>query len=384
MELSAIQDTVAQTESTEHKYSTMLTILEGKVDALIVLASKLNFHARDSSEQEHAEGFRTLMDRLGALMGSARTVKDSAADGTESNADWSAGEPEELEQEEELQDDERGDCLSQSSPSSSSLELDPLHCHPSMLDFIVPLAESLRAELSTIQDMVAQMGSTEHKYSDALATPEDEVDMLIALACELDLRAGDSLEQEHTAGFGALIDHLGALMTSTNAVKDSAEDNAEPNDTPVDSARTAADEEEEHNHGCSSSSTGEEGELSALSWEEIPSSVYIPPIHYSLLCSRPHTIPSNISTSFLLSSVDLPPPSIPLDDSSAPICLYSPHTHTYTNPKPRTAFFSVGRRLRVVCNPAHPQRKPLPPCTRSTTSAPRSPRRHPQRRPECT
>ena len=106
--------------------------------------------------------------------------------------------------------------------------------------------------------------------------------------------------------------------------------------------------------------------------------MYIPPIHYSLSCPRPHTIPSDISTSFLLSSVDSPPPSIPLDDSSAPICLYSPHTHTYTNLKPRTAFFSVGRRLRVVHNPAHLQWKPFPPCTWSTASAPRSPCRHPQ------
>ena len=265
MKLSTIQDTVAQTESTAHKYSTTLTTLEGKVDALIVLASKLNLRTRDSSEQEHTEGFRTLMDRLRALMGLAHTVKDSATDGMESNTDWSTGELEELEQEEELQDDKWSDCLSQSSPSSLSLELNPLHCHPSMLDFIVPLVESFRAELSTIQDMVAQMGSTEHKYSDTLATLKDKVDTLIVLTHELDLRARDSLEQEHTAGFGALIDHLGVLMTSTCAVKDSAEDNAEPNDTPVDSAGTATDEEEEHNHGCSSSSTGEEGELSALS-----------------------------------------------------------------------------------------------------------------------
>ena len=363
MELSTIQDTVAQTESTVHKYSTTLTTLEGKVDALIVPASKLDLCARDSSEQKHTKGFRTLMDRLRALMGSAHTVKDSTADGTESNTDQSTGEPEELEQEEELQDDERSNCLSQSSPSSLSLELDPLHCHPSMLNFIVPLVELFRAELSTIQDMVTQMGSTEHKCSDTLATLEDEVDMLIVLACELDLHARDSSEQEHAVGFGALIDHLGMLMTSACAVKDSAEDNAEPDDTPVDSAGTAANEEEEHNHGCSSSSTGKEGELSALSWEEIPSSMYIPPIHYSLSCPRPRTIPSDISTSFLLLSVDSPPPSIPLDDSSAPICLYSPHTHTYTNPKPRTAFFSVGRRLRVVRNPAHPQWKPLPPRT---------------------
>ena len=292
-------------------------------------------------------------------MGSARAVEESAADGAASNAGWSTGDPEEPEQEEELQDDEQSDCLSQSSPSSSSPELDPPHGRPSALDFITPLAESLRAELSAIQDTVAQTGSAEHKYSDALATLEDEVDVLVALARELDRCAEAISEQEHAAGFRALIDRLGALMSSTRAVEDSAEGNAEPDNTPADNPKGqpsagTAEEDEERDHGRSSSSIGKEGELSALSWEEIPSSAYIPPHHYSLTRPGPRTIPADISTSFLLSSVDPPPPSIPSDNYSAPTCLYFPHTRADTNPKLRTAFFSVGRRLGVAHDPAHP------------------------------
>ena len=259
-ELSAIQDTVTQTESTAHKYSATLTTLEGKVDVLVVLASDLDSRAGDSSKQEHAKGFRTLMDRLGVLTGSACAVEDSAADGAASNADRSAEDSEEPEQEEELQNDERSDCLTQSSPSSSSKELDPPPCHPSALDFIAPLAESLRVELSTVQDTVAQTGSAEHKYSNTLATLEDEVDALVALARELDRHTEAISEQEHATGFGALIDRLGALMTSACAVEDSTEGNAEPNDTPADnpkgrpSTRTA-EEAEERNRGRSSSSS---------------------------------------------------------------------------------------------------------------------------------
>jgi hypothetical protein len=143
VELSAIQDTVTQSESTAHKYSTTLTTLEGEVDALVVLASELDSRARDSSEQEHTKGFRTLMDRFGVLMGLACAVEDSTTDGTASNADRSARDLEELEQEEEFQDNEPSECLSQSSPSSSSPELDPSLCCPSALDFIVPLVELL-------------------------------------------------------------------------------------------------------------------------------------------------------------------------------------------------------------------------------------------------
>ena len=205
VELSAIQVTVARTGSTVHKYSTALTTLEGEVDALVALASDLNRHAGDSAEQEHAEGFGSLMDRLGALMGSARAVEDSAADGAVSNADRSTEDLKQPEQEEEWQDDERSDYASQSSPSSSALELDPTPCCPSALDFIVPLMELLQVELATIQDMAAQAGSAEHKYSDTLATLEDEVDTLAALARELDSRAEAILEQEYAAGFGALI-----------------------------------------------------------------------------------------------------------------------------------------------------------------------------------
>ena len=256
-------------------YSATLATLEDEVEVLVALASDLDHCAGDSSEQEHAEGFGTLMDRLGVLMGSARAVEESAADGAASNAGRSTGDPEEPEQEEELQDDEQSDCLSQSSPSpSSSPELDPSPCRPSALDFVVPLAESLRAELAAVQDTVAQTGSAEHKYSDALATLEDEVDALVALARALDRRAEAISEQEHAAGFGALIDRLGALMTSARAVEDSAEGNTEPDDTPADdiAARPSAgtaEEDEERDHGCSSSSIGEERELSALSWEEI-------------------------------------------------------------------------------------------------------------------
>ena len=382
-ELSAIQVTVARTGSTTHMYSAALATLEDEVDALVALASDLDHCAGDSSEQEHAEGFGTLMDRLGALMGSARTVEESTADGAASNTDRSTGDPEEPEQEEELQDNEQSDCPSQSSPSSSSLELDPPHCRPSALNFIAPLAELLRAELSTVQDTVAQTGSAEHKYSDTLATLEDEVDALVALARELDRCAEAISEQEHAAGFGALIDRLGALMSSAHVVEDSAEGNAEPDDTPADNPKGrpsagTAEEDEEHDRSCSSSSIGEEGELSALSWEEIPSSMYIPPHHYSLLHPGPRTIPSDFAVSFLLSPVDPPPPSIPSDIYSAPTCLYSPHTHADTNPKPRTAFFSVGRRLGVAHDPAHRQRKPSPPRPRSAASAPQSPRRHNQ------
>ena len=311
-------------------------------------------------------------------MGSARAVEDSAADGAASNADRSAEDLEEPEQEEELQNNEWSDCLSQSSPSSSSEELDPPPCRPSALDFITPLMESLRAELSAIQDTVAQTGSAarEHKYSDALATLEDEVDVLIALARELDRHTEAILEQEHATGFGV-------LMTSACAVEDSTEGNAEPDDTPADnpkgrpSARTA-EEAEECNRSCSSSSIGKEGELSALSWEEIPSSAYIPPTHSISSRPRLRTIPTDFPALFLLLSVDSPPPSIPLDDYSAPTCLYSPHTRADTNPKPRMAFFSVGRRLGVAHDSACPRRRPSPPHPRSATSAQRSPRRHPQ------
>ena len=172
-------------------------------------------------------------------------------------------------------------------------------------------------------------------------------------------------------------------MTSARAVEDSAEGNAEPNDTPADNPKVqpsagTAEEDEEHDRGRSSSSRGEEGELSALSWEEIPSSTYIPPHHYSLSCPRPCTIPSDFTVSFLLSPVDPLPPSIPSDIYSAPTCLYSPHTHADTNPKPRTAFFSVGRRLGVARDPAHPRQRPSPPRPRNAASAPRSPCRHPQ------
>ena len=321
-----------------------------EVDTLVALASDLDLRARDSSEQEHAKGFGTLMDRLGELMGPARAVEDSAADGAASNANQSAEDPEEPEQEEELQDDEPSERPSQSSPSP---------CRPSALDFVVPLAESLRAELAAVQDTVTQTGSAEHKYSDALATLKDEVDALIALARELDRCAEAISEKEHAAGFGALIDHLGALMTSTRAVEDSAEGNAEPDDTPADNPKVrpstgTAEEDEERNRGRSSSSRGEEGELSALSWEEIPSSAYIPPHHYSLTHPGPRTIPSDFAVSFLLSPIDPPPPSISSDIYSTPTCLYSPHTHADTNPKPRTAFFSVGRRLGVARDPAHP------------------------------
>ena len=382
-EIAAIQEAVTQTGCTAHKYSATLTTFEEEVQALVVLASNLDHCTGDSSEQEHAEGFGTLMDRLGVLMTSARAVEDSTTDGAESNADRSTAEPEELEQEEELQDNEWSNCLSQSSPSLSSPELDPPQCRPSALDFIVPLAESLRAELSAIQDMVAQTDSTEHRYSAVLATLEDEIDALVALAHELNLRTEDSSEQEHAAGFGALIDRLGALMTSARAVEDNAEGNAEPDDTPTDN--TAArystgptKEEEEESNRNRSSSIGEEGELSTLSWEEIPSSAYIPPIHFSLSRPRPRTIPSDFTASFLLSPLDSPPPSIPLDDSSAPICLYSPHTHADANPKLRTAFFSVGRRLGVAHDPVHPRRRPSPPRPRSTASAPRAPRRYSQ------
>jgi len=125
-ELSAIQDTIAQTGSTAHTYSAALATLADKVDALIALASDLNLRARDSSEQEHAKGFGTLMDRLGELMGSACAVEDSAADGAASNANQSAEDPEEPEQEEELQDDEPSERPSQSSPSGArSLTLSP-------------------------------------------------------------------------------------------------------------------------------------------------------------------------------------------------------------------------------------------------------------------
>ena len=141
------------------------------------------------------------MDRLGELMGSARAVEDSAADGTASNANQSAEDPEEPEQEEELQDDKPSECPSQFSPSPSPPELDPSPCRPSALDFVAPLAELLQAELAAVQDTVAQTGSAEHKYSDALATLEDEVDALVALARELDRRAEAISEQEHTAGF---------------------------------------------------------------------------------------------------------------------------------------------------------------------------------------
>ena len=152
-------------------------------------------------------------------------------------------------------------------------------------------------------------------------------------------------------------------MSSARAVKDSAEGNAEPNDTPADNPKGrpsvgTAEEDEERNRGRSSSSIGKEGELSTLSWEEIPSSAYIPPHHYSLSRPGPRTIPADISASFLLSSVDPPPPSIPSDNYSAHTCLYSPHTRADTNPKPRTAFFSVGRRLGVARNQARPQRRP--------------------------
>jgi hypothetical protein len=88
-------------------------------------------------------------------------------------------------------------------------------------------------ELAAVQDMVAQTGSTEHKYSDALATLENEVDALVVLASNLNRRAEAISEQEHAAGFGALIDCLGALMTSACVVEDSAEGNAEPDDTPA-------------------------------------------------------------------------------------------------------------------------------------------------------
>jgi hypothetical protein len=118
----------------------------------------------------------------------------------------------------------------------SFLETSPQR-HPSALDFVAPLAESLRAELAAIQDTVAQMGSAEHKYSDALATLEDEVDALVALARELDCRAKAISEQEHATGFGAIIDRLGALMTSARAVEDSAEGNAEPDDTPANNPK---------------------------------------------------------------------------------------------------------------------------------------------------
>ena len=172
-------------------------------------------------------------------------------------------------------------------------------------------------------------------------------------------------------------------MSSAHVVEDSAEGNAEPDDTPADNPKGrpsagTAEEDEEHDRSCSSSSIGEEGELSALSWEEIPSSMYIPPHHYSLSRPGPRTIPSDFAVSFLLSPVDPPPPSIPSDIYSAPTCLYSPHTHADTNPKPRTAFFSVGRRLGVAHNQARPQRRPSPPRHRSAASAPRSPHRHPQ------
>ena len=56
---------------------------------------------------------------------------------------------------------------------------------------------------------------------------------------------------------------LGALMTSTHAVEDSAEGNAEPDDTPADSAMvgpstgTAAEEEQESDRGRNSSGIGE-------------------------------------------------------------------------------------------------------------------------------
>ena len=173
-ELPAIQVTVARTGSTAHMYSAALATLEDEVDALVALASDLDHCAGDSSEQEHAEGFGTLMDRLGALMGSARAVEESAADGAASNTDRSAEDLEEPEQEGELQDNKQSDCLGQSSPSSSPPELDPSPCRPSALDFIAPLAESLRAELAAVQDTVAQTGSAEHKYSDALATLEHQ------------------------------------------------------------------------------------------------------------------------------------------------------------------------------------------------------------------
>ena len=91
--------------------------------------------------------------------------------------------------------------------------------------------------MAAVQDTVAQTGSAEHKYSDALATLEDEVDALVALARELDRRTEAISEQEHAAGFGALIDRLGALMTSARAVEDSAEGNAEPDDTPADNPK---------------------------------------------------------------------------------------------------------------------------------------------------
>ena len=163
-------------------------------------------------------------------------------------------------------------------------------------------------------------------------------------------------------------------MTSARAVEDSAEGNTEPDDTPADNPKGrpsagTAEEAEERDRGHSSSSIGKEEELSALSWEEIPSSAYIPPTHS--ISSRPRlcTIPTDFPASFLLSSVDSPPPSIPLDDYSAPTCLYSPHTHADTNLKPRTAFFSVGRRLGVAHNSACPRRRPLPPRPRSAASA---------------
>ena len=172
-------------------------------------------------------------------------------------------------------------------------------------------------------------------------------------------------------------------MTSAHAVEDSAEGNAEPDDTPADSAMvgpstgTAAEEEEESDRGRNSSGIGEEGELSALSWEEIPSSMYIPPIHYSSSCPGPHTILTDIPASFFLSPLDSPPPSIPSDNYSTPIHSYSPHTHADTNPKLRMAFFSVGRRLGVAHDSARPQQRPLPLCPRSAATTPRSPRRHP-------
>ena len=88
--------------------------------------------------------------------------------------------------------------------ASSLLEPSP-QCRPSVLAFIAPLAESLRAELSAIQDTIAQTGSTAHMYSAALATLADKVDALVALASDLDLRARDSSEQEHAKGFGTLM-----------------------------------------------------------------------------------------------------------------------------------------------------------------------------------
>jgi hypothetical protein len=303
------------------------------------------------------------------------------------------------EQADEVSEDELSD--SQSSPSSSSPEPED-HPFSSAVDLVAPLAASLREELACIWDVIAQeTGSAEHKYSAALRSLEDKLNALVALAHELDRHATDSPEPEHTDRFSALMDQLGTLMTLSRAVERSAAEghnNPKPEATTNSAAPSKHDaasaeysgegnsegdegEGEESGRSSSCSCSGEAGELTALSWEEIPSPACIPPIPFTLsspeqLTSTHPTIPSSFRSSFFLSSLDPPSFSTPADNYSRSIHFYSPHTRAHTNPKPRTAIFSVGRRIGVARSLARPQPRPsphLPPRATSTPQPPRQP-----------